>query len=280
VLPYLRDLCLPEEDAVTWKAVSRRSAERPDVLRIGVADVPCISNFTDLDRLRAEGDVELVRISGAEDRLLDALILPGTKNTPQALRYLQNGRIDRLARRILAEGGTVLGLCGGYQLLGKRILDPYQIESNDKELKWLELLDVETIFGREKITVQVTGIHRASGSPIEGYEVHMGRTIRDRGVQPLFDIQTSAKAEVRTEGAVSGNGRVMGTYVHGIFESSAFRRHFLNCLRRARGWRPIGPLAHTSLDQELDRWAAYVECHLNVPAIETIISEGKPSRIS
>src|SRR5436309_8489864 len=205
VLPYLRDLRLPEEDAVTWKAASRRSADRPDVLRIGVADVPCISNFTDLDRLRAEGDVELVQINGTEALLLDALILPGTKNTPQALRYLQKCRIDRLARRILAEEGTVVGLCGGYQLLGKRILDPHQIESTEKELKGLGLLDVETTFGHEKVTVQVTGIHRGSGSTIEGYEVHMGRTVRGKGVEPLFDIQTFAGADVQTEGAVSDN---------------------------------------------------------------------------
>jgi len=277
VLPYLRDLRLPEEDAVTWKAASRRSADRPDVLRIGVADVPCISNFTDLDRLRAEGDVELVQINGTEALLLDALILPGTKNTPQALRYLQKCRIDRLARRILAEGGTVVGLCGGYQLLGKRILDPYQVESTDKELKGLELLDVETILGREKVTVQVTGIHRASGSPIEGYEVHMGRTIRDRGVEPLFDVQNFGEMDVRTEGAVSDNGRVMGTYVHGVFDSLDFRRCFLNRLRSARGWSPVEPEAETSLDRELDRWAAYVERHLNLQALETIIAgNGRP----
>ncbi len=274
VLPYCRDLCLPEEDAVTWKSVSRRSAERPDVLMIGVVDVPCISNFTDLDRLRAEGDVELVRISGSEELLLDALILPGTKNTPQALRYLQDCRIDRLARRILAEGGTVVGLCGGYQLLGKRILDPYQIESTHKELMGLGLLDVETTFGPEKVTVQVTGIHRASGSPIEGYEVHMGRTVRGKGVEPLFDIQTFAGADVQTEGAVSDNGRVMGTYVHGVFDSSAFRRCFLNRLRSARGWSPVEPEAETSLDRELDRWAAYVERHLNFSALERIIGGG------
>jgi adenosylcobyric acid synthase len=272
VLPYFRDLRLPEEDAVPWKAVSRRPANRPDVLTIGVADVPCISNFTDLDRLRAEGDVELVRISGPEDILLDALILPGTKNTPQALRYLQDCGIDRIASRILAEGGTVVGLCGGYQLLGKRILDPHQIESTEKELKGLGLLDVETTFGPEKVTVQVTGIHRGSGSPIEGYEVHMGQTVRGKGVEPLFDIQNFAEAEARTEGAVSGNGRVMGTYVHGVFDSSAFRRCFLNRLRSARGWSPVEPQAHMSLDRELDRWADYVGRYLNLAALETIIS--------
>ena len=164
-----------------------------------------------------------------------------------------------------------MGLCGGYQLLGKRILDPYQIESTHKELMGLGLLDVETTFGPEKVTVQVTGIHRASGSPIEGYEVHMGRTVRGKGVEPLFDIQTFAGADVQTEGAVSDNGRVMGTYVHGVFDSSAFRRCFLNRLRSARGWSPVEPEAETSLDRELDQWAAYVERHLNFSALERII---------
>ena len=141
----------------------------------------------------------------------------------------------------------------------------------------MELLDVETILGREKVTVQVTGIHRASGSPIEGYEVHMGRTIRDRGVEPLFDVQNFGEMDVRTEGAVSDNGRVMGTYVHGVFDSSDFRRCFLNRLRSARGWSPVEPEAETSLDRELDRWAAYVERHLNLQALETIIAgNGRP----
>ena len=277
VLPYFRDLRLPEEDAVLWKAVSRRPADRSDVLTIGVADVPCISNFTDLDRLCAEDDVKLVRISGLEDLLLDALILPGTKNTPQALRYIQDRGIDTMANRVLADGGTVVGLCGGYQLLGKRILDPHQIESTEKELKGLGLLDVETTFGPEKVTVQVTGTHRGSGSSIEGYEVHMGQTVRGTEVEPLFDIQNFAEAEVRTEGAVSGTGRVMGTYVHGVFDSSAFRRWFLNRLRNARGWSPLGPQPNTSLDRELDRWAAHVARHLNLGALETIIAgNGRP----
>src|SRR5207253_809784 len=162
---------------------------------------------------------------------------------------------------------TVVGLCGGYQLLGKRILDPHQIESTEKELKGLGLLDVETTFGTEKVTIQVTGIHRGSGSPIEGYEVHMGQTVRAKGVEPLFDIQNFAEVEVRTEGAVSGNGQVMGTYVHGVFDSSAFRRCFLNRLRNARSWSPLRPQPNTSLDRELDQWAAYVGRHLNLAAL-------------
>ena len=110
--------------------------------------------------------------------------------------------------------------------------------------------------------------------------MHMGRTVRGKGVEPLFNIQTFAEGDVRTEGAVSDNGRVMGTYVHGVFDSSAFRRYFLNRLRNARSWSPVGPQAHTSLDQELERWAAYVGRYLNLAALETIIAGGKPGYLT
>ena len=276
VLPYFRGLDLPQEDALSWEAVSRHSNDRSDVLTIGVAEVPCISNFTDFDCLRGEVDVELVRIKGLEDILLDALILPGTKNTPQALRYIQDRGIDTMAHRVLAGGGTVVGLCGGYQLLGRRILDPYQVESTARELEGLGLLDVETSFGHEKVTVQVTGIHRESGSRVVGYEVHMGHTVRGCAVEPLLEIQEFADSEVRSDGAVSANGRVFGTYVHGIFDSPMFRRCFLNRLRGARSWGPVEPQPNPSLDDELDRWAAYVARHLDLPAVELIIAAGKP----
>lgn len=119
VIPFMRDLQLPEEDAVEWSAFSRHAAVREDRLRIGVAEVPCISNFTDFDPLVSEPDVELVRVNGPETDHLDALIFPGTKHTAQALQFVKDRQIDRVARQVLSNGGTVLGICGGYQILGR-----------------------------------------------------------------------------------------------------------------------------------------------------------------
>jgi cobyric acid synthase CobQ len=275
VLPFFRGLRLPEEDAVAWQMEPRKLfPDRSDVLKIGVTDIPCISNFTDLDYLAAEADVELVRISGGAHCRLDALILPGTKNTSQALRYIRDQGIDRMADHVLAGGGTVVGLCGGYQLLGQWILDPDRVESSETKLKGLGLLNVETRFTHDKVTVQVTGIHRESGIRIEGYEVHMGQTVRGKKVEPLFDIQGFPDFDVRTEGAVSADGRVLGTYVHGVFDSSLFRRYFLNRLRGTRMWRALEPRSDSSLDEELDRWADHVAKHLDLATLEAMIEAG------
>jgi adenosylcobyric acid synthase len=274
VLPYWRDFRLPEEDALNWEALIGGHRNRADMLTIGVADVPCISNFTDFEALARESDVDLVRVTAMIPTPLDALIFPGTKNTAQALRYVKERGIDRVAKRVHAEGGTVVGLCGGYQILGRRILDSFRIESFVPETEGLGLLDVETSFSCDKITVQVIGVHRETGSYIEGYEVHMGRTTVGNEVTPLLDIQTIDESVKRTEGAVSPDGRILGTYVHGLFDSPSFRRAFLNRLRENRGWAPLVSHSGTSLDQDLDQVADRVSEHVDVDKIEAIIERG------
>jgi adenosylcobyric acid synthase len=236
-------------------------------------DLPYLANFTDLDALAREPDVQLLRVNRATDQSFDAIILPGTKNTAHGLRFLQERGIARVLRRVLAEGGAVVGLCGGYQMLGRRILDPNGVESSYREIEGLGLLDAVTIFERTKVTVQVSGVHRASGCRIEGYEVHMGRT-ETRDVVPLLEVSSACDTAPRGEGAVSLDGRVMGTYVHGLFDAPAFRRVFLNGLREARGKPPLEPIESGSLDADLDRLADLVADHLDVPAVERVIERG------
>jgi len=272
VIPFARDLRLPEEDAVEWSAFSRQAAVREDRLRIGVAGVPCISNFTDFDPLASEPDVELIRVNGSETDRLDALIFPGTKHTAQALQFVKDRRIDQVARQVLGNGGTVLGICGGYQMLGRRILDPDRVESSLPSLDGLDLLDVVTSFSPAKMTVQVSGIHRASGHPIEGYEIHMGQTAGGRQVESMFEIrECSNEKKLRQEGAVSVDGRVFGTYIHGLFDAPLFRRWFLNTLRGARGWSSLDSNQEVSLDQRLDRLADFVAAHLDMNRLEAIM---------
>ena len=274
VVPHWGDLQVPQEDSVGWDSWSVRVPQRTDALTIGVADVPAISNFTDFEALYREPDVRLVQLSGITDRQLDALIFPGTKNTAQALKFAKVRGLDQVAKRVLANGGAVIGLCGGYQMLGVRILDPGGIESTDPELEGLGLLDVVTEFVPEKVTLRVAGIHRETGCPIEGYEVHMGRTCVGNGVVPLLEIRADGEPVGRTEGAVSVDGRVLGTYVHGLFDAPLFRRTFLNRLRAARGWPPLDVAAAPSLDQELDHLADFVERYVDLTAIEKVIEQG------
>ena len=274
VLPLWGDLRLPQEDSLGWDRVASSTHRGADLLTIGVADVPAISNFTDFEALLREPDVHVVRLAGETAQPLDALIFPGTKNTAQALRFVKATGLDRLARRMVREGGTVVGICGGYQILGTQIRDPRGIESPERALDGLGLLDVVTSFARKKVLIRVVGSHRESGCPIEGYQVHMGRTRTGSGVVPLLDVQKPDQSVAWAEGASSADGRVFGTYVHGLFDAPAFRRRFLNGLRARRGWSALDVQAERSLDQTLDDWADFVAQHVDLPAIAAIIERG------
>jgi adenosylcobyric acid synthase len=274
VLPYWGNLRVPQEDSLGWDTVTAPACPRADRLTIAVADVPAISNFTDFEALLQEPDVQIVRLWGETDQPLDALIFPGTKNTAQALHFIKTRGLDRLAKRMVREGGTVVGICGGYQILGTQIRDPRGIELPERELEGVGLLDVVTSFARKKVLIQVVGSHRESGCPIEGYQVHMGRTRTGSGVIPLLDVQKPDHSMKWAEGASSEDGRVFGTYVHGLFDTPAFRRSFLNRLRARRGWDPLEIQAERSLDQILDDWADVVAQHVDLSAIAAIIERG------
>lgn len=274
VLPLWGDLRVPQEDSLSWNPVAACMPRRADLLTIGVADVPAVSNVTDFEALLREPDVQLVRVAEDTDQPLDALIFPGTKNTAQALHFIKARGLDRLAKRMVRDGGTVVGICGGYQILGTQIRDPRGIESPERELEGIGLLDVVTSFARKKVLIQVVGSHLESGCPIEGYQVHMGRTRTRSGVIPLLDVQKPDHSMKWAEGASSENGRVFGTYVHGLFDAPAFRRSFLNRLRTRRGWDPLEIQAERSLDQTLDDWADFVARHVDLSAIAAIIERG------
>ncbi len=163
-------------------------------------------------------------------------------------------------------------------MLGRKLFDPQCVESGNTELDGLGLLDVETVFQSPKVTTQVTGLHRETGCPINGYEIHMGRT-QVTGYDPLLYLDSPADPQGRPEGVVSEDGLVMGTYVHGLFDSGPFRRSFLNRLRMTRRWDPLPcstqeGVQRTSLDGDLDLLADCVERHLDLGAIEAIIDAG------
>ena len=280
VLPHWGGLRIPQEDSLGWDSWlganasgSGKDSQCGETLRIGVVDLPYLSNFTDLEALAREPDVRLVRLAGPTDQRLDALILPGTKNTAESLRFVRERGLAAVAEHVVGRGGTVVGLCGGYQMLGRRILDPLGVESSTPELEGLGFLDATTVFARDKTTVQVFGHHRESGCNIEGYEVHMGRTEVHRA-QPLLDLRVASDQPFRPEGAVRADGLVLGTYVHGLFDSAPFRRVFLNGLRAVRGWAPLAQSNHGSLDEDLDRLADFVEEHLDLAAVEMLVEKG------
>lgn len=273
IVPFHREIDLPEEDAIQWSQRNRPSAH-DQVLTVGVVDVPCLSNFTDFDALAYEPDVSLRRVIDGESLVPDLLVFPGTKHTIQALRLIRERGIDRLAQRVFERGGTILGICGGYQILGHHISDPERIESQREEAEGLGLLDVATVFHPRKVTVQVAGYHRPSKEPIDGYEVHMGQTSLGKGVQPFLEVKAPHESSCHPEGAMTGDGHICGTYVHGLFDQPGFRRYLLNVLRSRRGWFPLPPSPHPSLDPRLDQWSDFVEGQIDLPRLMAMIGLG------
>jgi adenosylcobyric acid synthase len=259
IVPWLPQTAwLPAEDAIDLNRTSRR-ASRP--LTIAVPILSRIANFDDLDPLGMEPSVDLRFVKPGEVIPIEAdvVILPGTKSTLGDLAFLQAQGWDIDIKAHARRGGHVLGLCGGYQLLGKSISDPSGTDGAAGAAKGLGLLDVDTAMTRSKTTRAVRGIHHASGEAIEGYEIHLGETQGPDCARPMLRI------DGRDDGATSKDGRVQGTYVHGLFAGDAFRRAWLS------GFNAASSLAYEhQIEQALDALADHLEAHADINAILSI----------
>jgi adenosylcobyric acid synthase len=255
VLPYFpRARELPAEDAL-----GLGEARKPGRKKIAYLAFERIANFDDLDPLKLEGDVDLVMISPGEAVPGDAalVILPGSKSTRGDLAFLraQGWDIDILAHH--RRGGHVLGLCGGYQMLGRSVADREGIEGPPGNTRGLGLLDVRTVMTGEKSLTRVEAVHAATGRPIEAYEMHIGRTKGPDRARAFAFVDGAG------EGAVSGDGRIQGSYLHGLFASDAFRKAFLGRL----GIESSGESYRGKVDNTLDALADHLEAHLDVEGL-------------
>jgi adenosylcobyric acid synthase len=280
VIPYLRDLRLDQEDSLDLTD-SRSVQFKPDLTNVAVVLLPRMSNFTDFNALAAEKDVAL-RFAALPEELrgADVVILPGSKNTLEDLDYLETSGFSAAVESHVQREGELVGICGGYQMLGQEIADPKGVERGGKSVG-LGFLDVTTELDAPKICRQV---HATSllcdveqHAPVRGYEIHMGRT--SRGIAtPCFHIEAPEIREgnvMSEEGAASETGLVWGTSIHGLFDQVEFRRGWLNRARRRKGLPPISlresELVSTQLQAELDRWADHLEKYVNVDAIYSAI---------
>ncbi len=262
VVPWFADANrLPAEDGLD---LAERRPNAHGQFTVAVPALPRIANFDDLDPLRLEPDLRVVVVEpGMPFPVADLIIIPGTKSTIGDLRFLhaEGWDIDILAHH--RRGGRVLGLCGGYQMLGKAIADPDGIEGSAETVAGLGLLDVTTVLSCDKTTVPVSGRHVASGEAIVGYEIHLGQTTGADCGRPLVDIGG------RLDGAISADGLVAGTYVHGLFAADRFRRAFLAEIGAASS------LAYeASVDATLDRLADHLERHLAIDRLLAIAGQG------
>ena len=279
VVPYLRDLRLDQEDSLDL-AHSRSVQFKPDLTNVAVVLLPRMSNFTDFNVLAAEKDVALRFAATPEDlQGADVVILPGSKNSLEDLDYLVASGFPAAVESHVARGGELIGICGGYQMLGQDIADPKGLERGGTS-RGLGFLDVRTELDSPKICRQVHAtslLHDLEqGAPVRGYEIHMGRTSRG-AAQPCFRIAASETLEgsvMSEEGASSENGRIWGTSIHGLFDQAGFRRGWVNRARGRKGLLPISSsesdLVTTQLQAELDRWAEHIGRHLNMDRIYTL----------
>ncbi len=282
VVPFLHNHGLDEEDGVAmedrrgagraWRGLlDSESPNRP--LRVAVIALPHMANFTDFDALAAEPSVALAYVEQARELdAADLVILPGTKQTLDDLEWLRRGGFEPSIARLRAAGACVIGICGGLQMLGESIEDPLGVESGGvpRTERGFALLPVRTILQAEKITRPVTG--RALGSQrFFGYEIHMGETDRLRGCAPFAEILPRETSEPLLDGAVSDDGRVLGTYVHGLFDDDAFRHSLVDTMRAACGLAPAQQHACVAAEREarLDRLAAHLRRSLDMNLIRS-----------
>ena len=228
-------------------------------LTIAVPLLPRIANFDDLDPLAAEPDVDLVMVPPGRPLPREAalVILPGSKSTIADLEFLrrEGWDIDLFAHR--RQGGHILGLCGGYQMLGREVADPLGLEGPPRAAAGLGLLEVKTALAPEKRLRLASGLEIASGMPVEGYEMHLGGTTGDGLARPMLRLADG------DGGAVSADGRVSGCYLHGLFASDAFRRVFL-----ARLGAAAGDFSYQArIEEILDRLARHLEASLDLDAL-------------
>lgn len=261
VVPWFSDAAkLPAEDAL-----GLADGFGDGGMKIVVPVMSRIANFDDLDPLRLEPGVtlELVQPGSPLPGDADLVLLPGSKSTVGDLAFFrdQGWDIDLKAHR--RRGGHILGVCGGYQMLGRQISDPDGIEGTPGTVEGLGYLDVETVLTAEKSTVAASGTHVASGAPVSGYEIHIGRTDGPDCTRPMMKLTGG-----HPDGAVSSDGRVAGTYMHGLFTGDEFRKAFL------AGFGAGSELAYDrDIDRILDDLAAHLETVMDVDGILEIARE-------
>ncbi len=269
VVPYFHNLGLPEEDSVSFKeGLFKVHSPAEECVEIAVVDLPHISNFTDFDAFLIEPDVRLTKVQRAEDlNHPDAVIIPGSKNVIGDLEHLRSNGLEAKIRELTENGDTELvGICGGFQMIGSRIADPHKLESDGKTLSGLDFLQMTTVLELEKTLTLVTATHLESGLTVRGYEIHHGQT-ESSGLAPLLEHESGRSIGVR-----SPDGRLWGTYIHGIFDADEFRRWFIDRLRSRRGLPAKGRIvARYDLEPAFDRLAEAVRHSLDMDLIYKIM---------
>ena len=273
-IPYVPDVALAEEDSVPQPRWAAQHANGH--IRIQVIHLPRISNFTDFDPLRHEPEVQLQFVDRpSSGPLPDCVILLGSKSTIADLAFVRERGFEAYLRRCRQANTEIVGICGGFQMLGNEILDPDRVETTVGAAHGLAFLPLVTVFANEKIVTQARGIHLESGLPVVGYEIHMGRMRDEPGPRAVVKFtQRSGIAGEGYDGLRSHDAQVWGTHLHGMFDMEGVRRWWLNRLRARKGLpaltqRPGEP----SADDVYNRLAAAIRPHLDMTTIYSLLTD-------
>jgi adenosylcobyric acid synthase len=273
VVPYFK-LDLEDEDGAV-----ELNKNITDKIDIAIIKLPHISNFTDFDALAMEPDVSVRYVETVNEfKNPDLVIIPGTKNTLGDLEYLKSSGLYNKIKEY-ESNGKIIGICGGYQMLGKILEDPYGVETSLESMEGLNLLPIRTVFEERKVTTRVNGIiekdliNNDKALNIYGYEIHMGKTtLIDEGKNLIIINKSNNQETHHLDGVVNNKGNVIGTYIHGIFDGVEFRQHIINELRRNKG---IGekvskPYEHLR-EKELDKLADLVREAIDMDKVYKIM---------
>ncbi len=282
VIPFMADLGIEAEDslALAKPRYQRTEVRRSDILRIVVVNLPHLANFTDLDPLFLEFDAEVSFTQTPSDlEGSDAVVLGGTKNTMDDLVWLEQTGWMTALQKFALHGGSVLGICGGFQMMGQRVVDPTGQESNRLESPGIGLFSYHTVLTSQKRTRLVEGVIHArpyQGISISGYEIHMGETT-DVMPDQVFAVVGSHPVDLWSDGVSTGDGAIVGTYLHGIFHNDAFRTAWLNRLRLRKGMpeRPVEIRTAEVKAKDYDRLAHVVRSHLDMQKLYHILADNR-----
>jgi len=269
VIPYIHNINLAQEDSVF---LEKNHIFGGGPIDIAVIHLPYMSNYDDLDALLLEEGITIRMIrKGSEIGTPHAVLIPGSKTTMADLQWMKDNDIDSRIKELACQGIPVAGICGGYQILGNQICDPSGLEGSPGEMAGLGLLTVSTVIQETKKTVLTEATGSSSSGfmsdfhgTVTGYEIHMGETICTGSDSPLFQLNNGS-----IDGTITGNGKIWGTYFHGVFNTPWFRRAWLKSI----GWKESGIARNLNdvQDEQLDKLADIMEDNLNMDFIDGII---------
>jgi adenosylcobyric acid synthase len=276
LIPYFRHIEIDSEDGMPLDILlDPPSGPQPDKINVAVLRVPHISNFTDFQPFHREPGVRLHYLAKLRPLAgYDLVFLPGSKNVRSDLQWLRQIGWERALRNYAADGGRIGGICGGYQMLGRSIQDPDGLEGNPGKTAGLGLLAANTTLQKKKALSRSTGVWNAFGEPVEGYEIHMGVTRRSRDLLPAIrQCSRNNRSTDGDDGAVSPDGKIWGTYFHGLFDSPGFLSKFLAELGKGAVGRRKGKKARRAVsasvfrEKQYDLLADHFRKHLDLPKL-------------